>query len=113
MQALAEVKARLATAEDQRRRTSRKSSPPSQDNPGRKAASEAEQGRPKRRARGARGHRRPWLPVEAVEPVVVHRPTPGAKGEALLVGDGGQPYRHQVTELPSLKALSPSIRGIA
>jgi Transposase IS66 family/zinc-finger binding domain of transposase IS66 len=35
---------------------------------------------------------------------VVHRPTHCAQCGALLLGDDGQPYRHQVTEWPSLKA---------
>ncbi len=108
VQELAEVKARLAKAEEQLRRHSRNSSqPPSQDKPEQKAASEAEQGRPKRRRGGQAGHvghRRPLVPVEAVDQVVVHRPTHCAQCGALLLGDGGQPYRHQVTELPCLKA---------
>ncbi len=108
VQELADVKARLAKAEEQLRRNSRNSSqPPSQDKPEQKAPAEVEQGRTKRRSGGQTGHtghRRPLLPVEAVNKVVVHHPTHCAQCGALLLGDDEQPYRHQVTELPSLEA---------
>jgi transposase len=108
VQELAEVKARLARAEEQLRRNSRNSSqPPSQDKPEQKAVAEADPDKSKRRRGGQAGHvghRRPLVPLEAVDQVVVHRPTHCGQCGALLLGDGGQPYRHQVTELPCLKA---------
>jgi transposase len=108
VQELAEVKARLAKAEEQLRRNSRNSSqPPSQDKPAQKVAAEVEPGKAKRRRGGQAGHvghRRPIAPVEAVDQVVVHRATHCSRCGALLLGDDGQPYRHQMTELPSMKA---------
>lgn len=57
VQELADVKARLAKAEEQLRRNSRNSSqPPSQDKAEQKAPAEPEQGRVKRRRGGQLGH---------------------------------------------------------
>jgi transposase len=107
VQELAEVKQRLAKAEEQLRRNSQNSSqPPSQDKPGQRPAQEDGSGlKAKRRGGqcGHLGHYRALIPIEQVDKVVVHRPVQCARCGALLLGADGAPYRHQVTELPRLK----------
>jgi transposase len=107
-QELAEVKARLAKAEEQLRRNSHNSwQPPWQDTAEQKQATEAEQPKKKRQRGGQVGHvgrQRPLLPLAAVDKVVVHRPVQCAQCGALLLGQDATPQRHQVTELPPLKA---------
>jgi len=107
-QELAEVKARLAKAEEQLRRNSQNSSqPPSQDKPEQKQTSQAESTKLKRRRGGQIGHtgrQRPLVPLEGVDKVVVHRPERCTQCGALLLGEDPKPRRHQVTELPLVKA---------
>jgi uncharacterized protein DUF6444/transposase IS66-like protein len=108
MQELAEVKARLAKAEEQLRRNSRNSShPPSQDKPEQKQTSQAEPSKPQRKRGGQTGHagrQRPLVPLEAVDDVVIHRPERCAGCGALLLGEDPKPRRYQITELPLVKA---------
>jgi hypothetical protein len=107
-QELAEVKARLAKAEEQLRRNSHNSSqPPSQDKAEQKQPVETEAAKTRRRRGGQVGHagrQRPLLPLAAVDKVVVHRPVQCAQCGALLLGQDATPVRHQVTDLPPLKA---------
>jgi transposase len=108
MAELAEVKARLAKAEEQLRRNSHNSSqPPSQDKAEQRQTSQDEPTKLKRKRGGQTGHagrQRPLVPLEAVDDVVVHRPEHCAACGALLLGEDPQPRRHQITELPLVKA---------
>ena len=93
--------------EEQRRRNSQNSSqPPSQDKAEQKPVQE-EGARPARRRGGQPGHvgrGRTLVPVEAVDQVVVHRPVACQRCGALLLGYDSAPQRHQITELPRVKA---------
>jgi transposase len=108
VQELAEVKARLAKAEEQLRRNSHNSSQPSsQDKPEQKQTSQAEPTKLKRKRGGQTGHagrQRPLVGLEAVDEVVVHRPEHCAACGALLLGEDPKPRRHQISELPLVKA---------
>ncbi len=108
MAELAEVKARLAKAEEQLRRNSHNSSqPPSQDKAEQKQTSQDEPTKLKRKRGGQTGHagrQRPLVPLEAVDDVVVHRPEHCAGCGALLLGEDPKPRRYQITELPLVKA---------
>ncbi len=108
MQELAEVKARLAKAEEQLRRNSHNSSqPPSQDKPEQKQTTQAESAKVPCKRGGQKGHagrQRPLVPLEAVDEVVVHRPEQCVACGALLLGEDPKPRRHQITELPLVKA---------
>ena len=97
----------ISKLEEQVRRNSQNSSqPPSQDKAGQKPVQE-ETTRPRRRRGGQPGHRgrsRALVPVEAVDHVVVHRPVACQRCGALLLGYDSAPQRHQITELPRVKA---------
>ena len=97
----------IAKLEEQLRRNSRSSSqPPSQDKAEQKSA-EDEVTRPARRRGGQPGHvgrGRALVPVEAVDRLVVHRPVQCQTWGALLLGYDSTPRRHQITELPLVKA---------
>ncbi len=97
----------IAKLEEQLRRNSRNSSqPPSQDKAEQKSVQEAG-ARPARRRGGQPGHvgrGRALVPVEAVDQVVVHRPVACQTCGALLLGYDSAPHRHQITELPRVKA---------
>src|SRR3981189_3760209 len=73
VQELAEVKARLAKAEEVLRRNSHNSSqPPSQDKAEQQQTSQAEPSKPPRKRGGQKGHggrQRPVVPLEAVAEV--------------------------------------------
>jgi transposase len=103
---LAEVKQLRETVEQLQeivnRNSQNSSQPPSQDRPEQKPAKEP-CGPPRKRGGqpGHRGQRR--VLVEAVDEVVIHRPTRCGGCGALLLGDDPAPYRHQVTELPIVK----------
>ena len=100
---IAEVKQLRETVEQLQeivnRNSQNSSQPPSQDRPDQKPAKEPS-GPPRKRGGqpGHRGHHR--VLVDAVDEVVVHKPTRCAECGALLLGDDPAPYRHQVTELP-------------
>jgi hypothetical protein len=108
VQRLAQAEARLAKLEEQLRRNSGNSSqPPSQDTPSQKATRHTESAQKKRHIggqRGHRGHHRELLPIEAVSEVVIHRPIACQGCGSLLLGQDATPYRHQVTEIPLIKA---------
>ncbi len=97
----------ISKLEEQLRRNSRNSSqPPSQDKAEQKPVQE-EVARAARRRGGQPGHvgrGRALVPVEAVDHLMVHRPVACQTCGALLLGYDSTPYRHQVTELPLVKA---------
>jgi transposase len=103
-----QLKLQVSQLQEQLRRNSHNSSqPPSQDKPEPKQPNEADQPVRQRRRGGQvghAGHERQLLPTEAVDAVVVYRPTQCAQCGALLLGYDPAPYRFQVTELPTLKA---------
>jgi hypothetical protein len=97
----------ISKLEEQLRRNSRNSSqPPSQDKAEQQPVQE-ETAPPRRRRGGQTGHAgrgRVLVPVEAVDERVVHRPVQCQTCGALLLGYDSAPYRHQITELPLVKA---------
>ncbi len=97
----------IAKLEEQLRRNSRNSSqPPSQDKAEQKPLQE-EMTRPRRRRGGQPshvGHGRALVPMELVDHLVVHRPVACQTCGALLLGYDSAPQRHQITELPLVKA---------
>lgn len=102
-----QLKLTVSKLEEQLRRNSRNSSQPSsQDRPEQKPVQE-EGSQTARRRGGQAGHvgrRRTLAPVEAVDQVIVYRPEQCAACGALLLGYDPTPQRHQVTELPQVKA---------
>jgi transposase len=102
-----QLKLMVSKLEDQLRRNSGNSSqPPSQDKPEQKQSQEEKAGAPRQRGGqvGHVGRGRALIPVEAVDYLVVHRPVQCRVCGALLLGYDATPHRHQITELPSLKA---------
>jgi transposase len=97
---------RIATLERQLGRSSRNSSqPPSSDPPGKRRAVRGKD--PSGRAQGAQpgheGHGRELLPVSAVDHVIEHWPKRCGCGHVFTTGEllsTGEPFRHQVEELP-------------
>jgi transposase len=107
VQALAEEVRRLREAG---RRTSRNSSqPPSQDSVAAKAQqakvrTERRSGRQRGGQVGHPGKTRELLPVELVDNIVICKPSVCVECGSLLLGEDSQPQRHQVTDLPSVRA---------
>jgi transposase len=97
----------VSKLEEQLRRNSRNSSqPPSQDRVDQKLVEEAAVSRHRQRG-GQAGHvgrGRALVPVECVDEVIVHRPVVCRECGALLLGYDSAPHRHQVTEVPLVKA---------
>jgi transposase len=97
----------IAKLEEQLRRNSQNSSqPPAQDTAAQQAVQE-ERPRSGRRHGGQPGHvghGRALVPVEMVDHLVVHRPVACQSCGALLLGYDSAPQRHQITELPQVKA---------
>ena len=83
------------------------SRPPSSDPP--HALGQRPRRVPSGRKRGGQpghpGHTRALLPLEEVETVVPVKPTQCSRCQHPLTGDDSQPYRHQVTELPSVELV--------
>jgi transposase len=101
------LQAEVTTLREQLGQTSRNSSrPPSSDPPWAEKGKKKKRG--KRRKRGGQpghaGHGRKLLPVEQVDEVVPVKPSVCAHCQAMLDGDDAHPRRHQVTELPEVKA---------
>ena len=102
------LEARVAELERRLNRSSRNSSlPPSQDPPSVPPRSGGRRsGRPRGAQPGHAGSHRPLLPPEPVDEVVEHWPERGRScarvfGEPERV-DVAEPWRHQVTELPTI-----------
>jgi transposase len=83
------------------------SRPPSSDPP--HALGQRPRRVPSGRKRGGQpghpGHTRALLPLEEVETVVPVKPTQCSRCQHPLTGDDSQPYRHQVSELPSVEPV--------
>ena len=96
----------VGTLQDQLHQTSRNSSrPPSSDPP---QHQRPHRPRGQRRRGGQPGHpgsTRTLLPVEAVDEVVVLKPTQCTHCQAPLAGDDPKPWRPQVIEIPPIKPV--------
>src|SRR5258708_5807874 len=107
VRALADEVSRLR---EQNKRSSRNSSqPPSKDSLAAKAqqAKAREERRSGRQRGGQGGHRgqtRELLSVEQVDEIVVCKPSVCVECGSLLLGEDSHPQRHQVTELPIVRA---------
>lgn len=90
---------------EQVEKTSRNSSrPPSSDPPSVEKPSRRPSGRSRGGQPGHEGHGRGLLPVEEVDEVVPVKPLVCRSCEADLSGEDGHPLRHQVTEIPPVRA---------
>lgn len=89
-------------------RNSRNSSqPPSQDKPSQKPSQGDTKEGSTRKAGGQQGHAgssRRLVPLSEVDAVVVYRPEHCSACGSVLTGADAAPYRHQVTEIPVVKA---------
>jgi transposase len=97
----------VSKLEEQLRRNSGNSSqPPSQDKPGQQPVEEESASRPRRRGGqiGPVGRGRALVPIACVDEVIVHRPVSCQECGALLLGYDATPHRHQITEIPLMKA---------
>ena len=103
---------RVGALEERMQQTSRNSSrPPSSDPPG--APGQRAGKRSVRQRGGQRGHRgtgRPLLPPEHVDQIVDTTPTACGQCGHLLLGADPQPARHQVTEVPPVRAVVTEYR---
>jgi transposase len=102
-----QLKLTISKLEEQLRRNSRNSSqPPSKDKPDQKLGKEASVGRPRQRGgqAGHAGRGRALVPVERVDELIVHRPVVCQACGSLLLGYDSASQRHQVTEVPLVKA---------
>ena len=86
-----------------KRNSPNSSQPPSQDRPEQKPVKE-KPSPPRKRGGQARhrGHYR--MRVAQPDAIIIHRPGGCARCGALLLGEDPKPHRHQVTELPMVKA---------
>lgn len=97
--------ARIAELEAKLAQTSRNSSrPPSSDPPGTPPRTGSSSGRPRGGQRGHKGHFRSLVPPEKVTETKVYKPTYCERCGMGLVGNDENPRRHQVFELPVVKA---------
>ena len=105
LQRLVEVEARL-------NQTSRNSSkPPSSDPPSAQARPAKEpSGRKSGGQLGHEGHGRKLKPVSEVDQIIDVRPEQCGQCGTLLLGEDGEPERHQVTELPRIKPVVTEYR---
>ena len=99
--------ARVATLEEQARRSSRNSSqPPSSDGPAAPPPrTKALTGRSAGGQVGHDKHDRPLVPRDKVNKLVVLRPLRCRGCNAVLVGDDASPRRHQVFGLPRIEPI--------
>jgi transposase len=99
--------AEVVRLREQTKRSSRNSSPPPSRDSATAAQAQARQERRSGRQRGQggqAGQTRVLLPVAQVAAVVTCKPSICVECGCLLLGEDSQPQRHQVTELPPMKA---------
>ena len=100
-----QLRAEVGTLREQVEKTSRNSSrPPSSDPPSVEKPARRPSGRPRGGQPGHEGHGRSLLPVAQVDEVVAVKPSVCRSCGAELSGDDGHPLRHQVTEIPPVRA---------
>jgi len=96
----------VRTLQAQLNQTSQNSSrPPSSDPPQHRRPGHPQRHRRRGGQPGHPGHTRTLIPGEAVDEVVVLKPTQCAHCQAPLSGDDPTPWRHQVIELPPIKPV--------
>jgi transposase len=113
-----QLEARVQKLERQLSKSSRNSSlPPSSDPPGKRRALRGKD--PSGRTQGAQpgheGHGRELLPASAVDEVIEHWPKRCGCGHVFTQGEllpVGEPYRHQVEELPVISTQLTEHRAL-
>ncbi|MEP7343277.1 MAG: DUF6444 domain-containing protein [Acidobacteriota bacterium] len=102
-----DLKAEIAELKERLGRNSNNSSqPPSADSPAqRKNTTRESSGRKRGAQQGHSGAGRHLKPPDEVDQVVMLRPTSCGACGSLLLGEDPQPARHQVSEIPPIKAL--------
>ena len=102
---LSQALGRIAELERQLRQNSQNSSkPPSSDGPGVARASKKRKGRKPGGQPGHKGHHRVLVGPERVDQMHEVKPTTCRKCQAALAGEDSRPKRHQVVEVPQLRA---------
>ena len=100
-----QLRCEVGKLREQVEKTSRNSSrPPSSDPPSVEKPARRPSGRPRGGQPGHEGHGRRWLPVEQVDEVVPVKPSGCRSCGADLSGEAAHPFRHQVTEIPPVRA---------
>lgn len=104
---LADLQAELAELKERLGRNSNNSSqPPSADPPAQRSkTTRASSGRKRGAQRGHPGAGRQLRPLADVDHIVILRPASCGRCGSLLRGDDPKPARHQVSEIPPLKAV--------
>ena len=105
---VAALQTEVATLQEQVGKTSRNSSRPPSSDPPSVEKGEKKKRRGRRRKPGGQpgheGHGRKLVPVDQVDEVVPVKPSVCGHCQGALDGDDAHPRRHQVTELPEVKA---------
>ncbi len=100
-----QLRADVASLREQVQQTSHNSSrPPSSDPPSTPARKRGGSGRSPGGQPGHKGRGRTLLPIEQVDDVVALKPSTCASCGETLWGDDAHPQRHQVTEVPPVRA---------
>jgi transposase len=96
----------VRTLQQQLNQTSHNTSrPPSSDPPQHRRPGHPQSHRRRGGQPGHPGHTRTLIPVEAVDEVMVLKPTQCTHCQAPLAGDDPTPWRHQVIEMPPIKPV--------
>lgn len=106
------LKAEIADLRERLGQNSGNSSlPPSSDSPNQRKRKKKERtGRRRGGQPGHQGHGRRLKPLSEVDRIVELRPASCARCGGLLLGDDPQPERHQVSEVPPIKAIVTEYR---
>lgn len=100
------LQAQVRTLQEQLNQTSQNSSrPPSSDPPQHRRPGHPQRHRRRGGQPGHPGHTRTLIPGEAVDEVVVLKPTQCTHCQAPLSGNDPTPWRHQVIEMPPIKPV--------
>ena len=100
-----QLRCEVGRLREQVEKTSRNSSrPPSSDPPSVEKPARRPSGRQRGGQPGHEGHGRRLLAVEQVDEVVPVKPSVCCSCGAALSGEDGHPFRHQVTEIPPVRA---------
>jgi hypothetical protein len=99
------LQARVSQIQEHLRQNSQNSSkPPSQDGFGKKAAPEQEKSKKKRGGQaGHRGNQPKYYALSSGDVIENHVPEVCGKCGVELRGEGPEPYRHQILEIPRLR----------
>lgn len=106
-----QLRAEVAWLKEKLQQNSTNSSkPPSSDPPQVAKQKKVATGRRRGGQKGHRGHHRSLKPIAEVDEIIDLRPVSCANCDAPLLGTDPAPMRHQVTELPELKATTIEYR---